>query len=249
MENQDYKNTAINTLSGHWAQAVLATIVFSLFTVLLMGSSEFKMFTQPFVVPASMDWKFSAGQTILMIFLLYPLSVGFSNAFKELVNRGDDGIIKNMFVIGFDKWIHKVWTMLLMYIFLFLWMLLFIIPLFIKIFSYAMTPFIVVDHPELSANECIDKSKKMMKGHKFDLFYLYLSFIGWVILCILTLGIGFIWLTPYMQASTVAFYNDVKAPFEPVIEEPAPASAPAAPEAYQPIAGQHAEPEQNVDNQ
>ena len=50
----------------------------------------------------------------------------------------------------------------------------------------------------------------MMKGHKFDLFYLYLSFIGWFILSILTCGVGFIWLIPYVQMSVAAFYEDLK---------------------------------------
>ena len=92
--------------------------------------------------------------------------------------------------------------------------LLFIIPGIIKAFSYAMTPYILEENPELSANDAIDHSRAMMKGHKFDLFWLYLSFIGWFILCILTLGIGFLWLTPYMETSVAAFYEDVKADYE-----------------------------------
>ena len=54
----------------------------------------------------------------------------------------------------------------------------------------------------------------MMRGHKFDLFWLYLSFIGWFFVCIFTFGIGFIWLIPYMQSAEVAFYEDVKADYE-----------------------------------
>ena len=73
-----------------------------------------------------------------------------------------------------------------------------------------MTPYVLIDHPELSANEAIHESSRLMEGHKFDLFWLYLSFIGWAILAVLTLGIGFFWLEPYMQASVAAFYNDIK---------------------------------------
>lgn len=93
-------------------------------------------------------------------------------------------------------------------------MLLFIIPGIVKSFSYAMTPYILEENPELSANEAIDRSRAMMKGHKFDLFWLYLSFIGWILLSILTLGIGLLWLAPYMQTATAAFYEDVKADYE-----------------------------------
>ena len=73
-----------------------------------------------------------------------------------------------------------------------------------------MTPFILKDYPELSANQAINLSMKMMEGRKFDLFYLYLSFIGWGILALFTLGIGYLWLMPYMYTSTAAFYQNVK---------------------------------------
>ena len=54
----------------------------------------------------------------------------------------------------------------------------------------------------------------MMNGHKFDLFYLHLTFIGWGILSLLTLGIGFLWLNPYMMTAQAQFYEDVKAEYQ-----------------------------------
>ena len=107
--------------------------------------------------------------------------------------------------------LHNIWGTFLMGLFIVLWSLLFLIPGIIKSFSYAMTPFILVERPELSANAAINESRRLMKGRKFDLFYLYLSFIGWFILSILSLGIGFLWLGPYVQTSLAAFYADVKA--------------------------------------
>ena len=59
-------------------------------------------------------------------------------------------------------------------------------------------------------NEAIELSMAMMDGHKWDLFCLELSFIGWAFLCVLSLGIGYLWLIPYMYASYAAFYEDVK---------------------------------------
>ena len=104
--------------------------------------------------------------------------------------------------------------MLLMGIFVFLWTLLLIIPGIIKGFAYSLVPYILVDKPELSANEAINLSIKMMKGHKFDFFWLCLSFIGWILLAILTFGIGLFWLMPYMYTAYAAFYQDVKAEYE-----------------------------------
>lgn len=91
----------------------------------------------------------------------------------------------------------------------FLWMLLFIIPGIIKGYSYAMTPFILADHPELTAREAITRSRELMDGHKFELFVLELSFIGWELLSALTLGIGLLWLLPYMSAARAAFYRQI----------------------------------------
>lgn len=87
-------------------------------------------------------------------------------------------------------------------------------PGIIKTLSYAMTNYILVDKPELSANEAINLSKDMMYGHKFDLFYLYLSFAGWFILCLFTFGIGFLWFFPYAQTAQASFYLDVKEDYE-----------------------------------
>ena len=77
-----------------------------------------------------------------------------------------------------------------------------------------MVPYILTDKPELTAEEAINLSMKMMDGHKLDLFILSLSFIGWSILAIFTLCIGYLWLTPYIYTTMVAFYEDVKAEYE-----------------------------------
>ena len=103
---------------------------------------------------------------------------------------------------------------LLMGIFIFLWSLLLIVPGIIKAYSYAMTPYILVDRPELSVRDAIRLSGRMMSGRKLDLFCLHLSFIGWMLLCILTLGIGILFLSPYMMTAQAAFYQDVRSDYE-----------------------------------
>lgn len=90
-----------------------------------------------------------------------------------------------------------------------LWSLLFVIPGIIASYRYAMTPYILAERDDLSVMEAISLSKKMMKGNKWELFYLDLTFIGWSILCIFTLGIGSLWLNPYIEASRAAFYREI----------------------------------------
>ena len=90
-----------------------------------------------------------------------------------------------------------------------LWALLLVIPGIVKGLSYAMTPFILEEHPEMTASEAIKASMRLMDGHKMDLFILGLTFIGWQILACLTMGIGFLFLNPYMNAAYAAFYRSI----------------------------------------
>lgn len=110
-------------------------------------------------------------------------------------------------------------TLFLRAVYTLLWSLLLIIPGIVKACSYAMTPYILYDNPKLQGNAAIELSMRMMRGHKMKLCVLYLSFIGWFLLCILTLGIGFLWLKPYVQASKAAFYEDVKEEYLNMIQE------------------------------
>lgn len=209
--NQDYKNAALAALKGHWAPAVLAAVVYVF--VVVVVSVIGGILEQPTITP-DIQLAFTGAILVFSLVFMMPLEVGIYNAFNALFVKCDYAVVSNMFKIGFGKWGRVVWGMFLVGIFETLWTLLFIIPGLIKSFAYALTPYILVDNPELSANDAINLSQKMMKGHKFDLFWLILSFIGWMILAVLTAGIGIFWLVPYMYTSMAAFYQDVKADYE-----------------------------------
>lgn len=100
---------------------------------------------------------------------------------------------------------------LLMTIYIFLWSLLFIIPGIIAGYSYAMTPYILYENPDMTASDAIRASKELMRGNKWRLFCLQFSFIGWIILAAFTFGIGGLFLNPYMEAAGAAFYREIKA--------------------------------------
>lgn len=85
----------------------------------------------------------------------------------------------------------------------------FMIPVFIWTYAVSLTPYLTYDRKELSISACMKESKRLMKGHKWQLFCLQLSFIGWGLLALLTLGIGVLWLLPYQHLSIAAFYEDV----------------------------------------
>lgn len=81
-----------------------------------------------------------------------------------------------------------------------------LIFLILKFYYYQLAFMISADKPDLSAKEAVNESRNLMTGNRAKLFTLQLSFIGWVILCSFTLGIGYLWLTPYIIFSTISFY-------------------------------------------
>ncbi len=123
--------------------------------------------------------------------------------------KGQDVAIENMFD-GFKNYTNATILALHQGIVIFLWTLLFIIPGIIKSYSYQMVFYILAENPGMSSKEAMEESKSLMEGHRFELFKLQLSFIGWSFLSIFTFGILLIWLVPYVNIATAVFYTDLK---------------------------------------
>lgn len=204
--NQYYKNEALSALRGNWANALVATIILVALALFFSSNDAINSYYQRIVINPFIGYSLS----FVSLFVLLPLAVGYSNSMRVLLETGDNRLTNNSFSLAFGNWLHVVWGMILSTIYIFLWTLLLIIPGIIKSYSYALTPYILVEHPEMSANEAIEESMRLMDGHKFDLFYLQLSFIGWAILSILSLGLGVFWLIPYQMTAQAAFYRDIK---------------------------------------
>ena len=105
---------------------------------------------------------------------------------------------------GFAVFFKVLWLTILMGIFIYLWSLLLIIPGIIAAYRYRMALYIMLENPNLSALECIRASKRMMYGHKGELFILDLSFLGWRLLTMFPFVI--IWVAPYTAITYVNFY-------------------------------------------
>ncbi len=209
--NQYYKNAALSRLRGNWSPMLVATIVFVFVTLIcssgnLIGASESGM-----SLPVGNILATSGAGIFLSVFVLGPLNVGYANSVLLMYQTGNTDATRNLWDCATYNYVHKMLGYLCMSVKIILWCLLFFIPGVVMSFAYAMTPYILHERPELSPWEASTRSREMMRGHKFDLFYLCLSFIGWFILAIFTFGIGFIWLIPYMQMSIAAFYEDLKA--------------------------------------
>lgn len=135
------------------------------------------------------------------------LSVGMVRFFLLLV-RGESVAVEQLF-FGFKKIGTVVAAYMLMMLYIFLWSLLLIIPGIIATYNYFAVYYVLADDPAMSASDALKRSKALMYGHRFQAFKLSLRFIGWFLLCVLTLGIGLIWLIPYMNAAFAVFYNSI----------------------------------------
>jgi uncharacterized membrane protein len=188
-ENVVLMQMAKESLNGKWGLAIGTLVVYILISVALQ--------LIPFVGP------------IASLIISGPFALGLAY-FSLSISRNQNPKLENIFQ-GFNNFGTALGAYLLMILFIVLWALLLIVPGIIAAISYSMTFYIIADDNSIGAMEAIDKSKKMMDGYKLKYFYLGLRFIGWALLCILTLGIGFLWLMPYMQVSMAKFYDDVKA--------------------------------------
>lgn len=147
---------------------------------------------------------------IASVILAGPLYVGLHITFLRLVRRERDMEIGSLFEGCTNGFGENVKLGIMYSLYITLWSLLFIIPGIIKSYSYALIYYIKADHPEYGWRECFDESERMMQGNKWRFFCLNLSFIGWSLLGSLACGIGVLWVSPYIQASTAVFYEELK---------------------------------------
>lgn len=225
MDERNFRQRARENLANNWGLSIGVAAVAALLGGLLMGSSFLPDTDSVLSLPIFSDfsqwltrgWQlgnvtisFRSGIFGLATFLLGGvLQLGYA---RFLLKQHDGGPLEfNDLFSQFDRFGAGFAQHFLRSLYTGLWSLLFIIPGIIANYSYAMTPFIMAEHPELSASEAIARSKQMMDGHKGELFCLDISFIGWGILSILTLNLGHLALNPYQNAALAAFYRGLQA--------------------------------------
>lgn len=192
-------------LRGRWGLA----IAFSLLLALIQGA----LGAVPF-----------AGMAVALV-LGGPFVLGETIFYLTYARRGRGEL--SMLFVGFQNFGNALGTYLLRFLFVFLWSLLLVIPGIVAALAYSQAMYLLAENPGLDPLAAIRRSKKMMRGHKGKLFCLYLRFLGWAILCLLTFGIGFIFLSPYLEISLARFHDDLRreadgAPVAPEFRGPPP---------------------------
>jgi len=192
------KKAAKESLSGRWGFAVLTVILFSI----IQGVPG--LFGSDIDEPANtMDLVVS-----LVSILLIPVGVGWTWIAMSIA-RGEETKVTDLFE-PYGMFFKVIGLAIVQLFFILLWLLLLVVPGIIKSFSYMLTFYILRDEPSIGILEAITRSRKMMDGHKMEAFLLLLSFIGWALLGIVTLGLAFLWITPYFSVTFAKFYDRVR---------------------------------------
>ena len=197
LKAKDFRHAAWEKLHGKWGTMAIAALIYSL----IMVACGFLSYIY-------IGW-------IATLLLAGAFVLGLSGM-ALLVSRGLPVRTERLFD-GFKNYGSSLALYLLIAIFTFLWTLLLIVPGIVKAYSYSMSYFILCDDPQLPANQARKRSMELMRGNKWRLFCLHFSFIGWFLLCLLTLGILSFWIIPYLYTAQAEFYRSL-------ITEPAPAA-------------------------
>ena len=179
---------AKESLHGKWKFAVITFAVYILV----------------WVIPQN----FEGIGTILSLVFSGPFALGVA-IWSLSMSRNNEASTNQIFE-GFKNFNTTFTAYLLILFHVVIRLFLLIVPGIVAALSYAMTFYIIADNPDMGAREAMDKSRDMMAGQKEQLFYLCLRFLGLALLCVLTLGIGFLWLMPYANVTMAKFYDGIK---------------------------------------
>ena len=224
----EFRRIARDKLRGHWGRSIIVTLIVSLicgmsgiynlirdlghmdYDLLFSGNySDFLAgYTSVETAGSVFGTLMSLALSIAVILFSGALALGHCKYYMDLVaeNRQDE---VSVIFSRFDIFLKAMGLNLFMGLFIWLWSLLFIVPGILSTYLYRLAPYLMAENPGLGIREAVNMSKELMAGHKWRLFCLQLSFIGWNLLCMLTLGIGYLWLTPYQNAAEAAFYLEV----------------------------------------
>ena len=190
--NTELMSQAKESLSGKWLLAIGTMLVY----FIVVGAIQAIPFAGPLVG----------------IVIGGPFALGLIIFSKNIAND-TDARLEQVFD-GFKNFGTALATYLLSAVAIMIGILLFVIPGIILGLGLSLSMYIISDDPEIGAYDALKKSWEMMKGYKVKYFGLGLLFFGLAILCVLTLGIGFLWLIPFTQVTLVKFYQDVKTDYE-----------------------------------
>ena len=196
MENNQIMKEAQESLKGKWGISIAACLIAGVITIMITILGGYLI---------NEDW----GGNLLSLFVTPPIGVGLALFFLN-IHTGNKLEIKTIFNPFKDVWLNSVLAYFMMIVIILIGFLLFFIPGVIATLMFSQVLYIIAEDNKIDPYNALVKSKKMMEGNKWKLFKIMLIILLLAIVCILTLGIGFIWLAPYQNAVYAKFYNVIK---------------------------------------
>ena len=196
MENNQIMKEAQESLKGKWGISIAACLIAGVITIMITILGGYLI---------NEDW----GGNLLSLFVTPPIGVGLALFFLN-IHSGNKLEIKTIFNPFKDVWLNSVLAYFMMFVIILIGFLLFFIPGVIATLMFSQVSYIIAEDNKIDPYNALVKSKKMMEGNKWKLFKIWLIILLLAIVCILTLGIGFIWLAPYQNAVYAKFYNVIK---------------------------------------
>lgn len=203
----EYRAQARETLHGAWNESAVLFLIIMIVPLILSGVSG--------LIPPCKQvllYSISGLSVAVSLLLTTPLQYGAINSLLQLTRGESNGVLRdglNLFCKDYSRNVPAIFLSFLAELGLGL-VTLFIGAVILE-YAYAMVPYLLRDYPELTTKEALRTSREMMRGHKWDLFVLDLTFLGWYLLGILTLGIAYLWVMPYQHTARAHFYEDLKA--------------------------------------
>lgn len=195
MTRQELKEWSKNKMKGHMWKVLGAVVI----TGLISGLTAEIDLKNEFL-----NFSISLGFTLIG----FIISIGLVEFMVNYIN--DKNYDYEMLFSKFGDWKRILLTYFHIYIRVFAWCLLLIVPGIIKAYSYSMVPYILQNDKDISPVDALKLSEEIMNGHKMELFILELSFIGWHLLAIPTLMILEVWIIPYQQTALTKYMYDLK---------------------------------------
>ena len=221
-DRKKYKDFAKRQLKGRWTVPVIMTLIIVVIMFLFDIPNIIRLFTD------EAFWKLmyfegditeaydlynqvsshsnSYLTSIIQVVAEAILSFAAINVYLKM-SRSPEKISLKLFIEGLNNWARAFLAALWKYLWVFIWSLLFFIPGIIKAISYSQMYYILCEYKDFSVTKAMRISMIITYGHKGDLFVTYLSFLGWLLLSVLTFGIGALWLQPYMDMTLINAYH------------------------------------------
>ncbi len=201
----EYRTQAREALRNQWGDAAIASLII---LIIAMAIST------PSIITSLKGSDWGGSITTLLSVLVLPLQYAFYISLLDLVRTDKTNVVNYTITYArqhaYANMRFLVAGMLIMILSSLLAVVTLGIGAIILSYAYSMVPYLLHDYPELTPREAMKISREMMRGQKWNLFVLDLTFIGWIILAFFTAGLGILFVQPYMLTARAAFYEDLK---------------------------------------